>query len=102
MKSKKYRNEIELAGRAGKEVTERELPSGDKVVEFRIIVERDDREGFDTLDIAVWKPSLRRRALGLKAEEWIIVKGVLRRRFWRAGSAISSRWQVEARDLARI
>lgn len=95
-------NLVHLVGRCSTPAVEKALPSGDKVAEFRIVVKRDDREGFDTFDITFWKSDLRRRALTLKADEWIRVSGVLRRRFWRAGSVAQSRWQVEGRELNRI
>ena len=47
-----YTNEVVLVGRASTPAIEKELPSGDKVVEVRIVVARDDREGFDTFDLA--------------------------------------------------
>lgn len=98
----KYKNRVELTGRVSGQAVERSLPSGDTVVELRLVVDRDDRDGVDTLDIAAWSAKLRKRALSLESEEWISVKGVLRRRFWKAGNRIASRWQVEARDLERV
>lgn len=97
-----YKNQVELVGRVSGEPVEKELPSGDVLVEFRVVIDRDDRVGVDTLDITAWKSQIRRRALTLKTEEWVGIRGVLRRRFWRSPSGISSRWQVEARELARI
>lgn len=97
-----YKNKVELVGRVSGEPLEKKLPSGDLVVEFRLIIDRDDRDGVDTLDIAAWKSQLRKRALSLQSEEWIGVRGVLRRRFWKAKNGIASRWQVEARELERI
>ena len=101
-KGNHYKNRVELAGRVSGEPSEKTLPSGDIVAEFRLVTDRDDREGVDTLDVAVWKAQLRKRALSLEAEEWIGVKGVLRRRFWKGSSGIASRWQVEAREIERI
>ena len=95
-------NDLLLRGRVSAPATTKELPSGDKVVEIRLIVARDDREGFDTFDIALWSSALRKRALSLKDDEWIEVSGALRRRFWRAGGATASRWQVEGRELKRV
>jgi single-strand DNA-binding protein len=98
----KYKNRTQLIGRvSGKPITKR-LPSGDEIVELRLVVERDDREGVDTLDIAIWPSQLRKRSLSLKDQEWISVSGVLRRRFWRNGAALASRWQVEARELTKV
>ncbi len=47
-------NDLLLRGRVSAVATTKELPSGDKVVEFRLIVTRENREGVDTLDIAAW------------------------------------------------
>lgn len=101
-KDREYANEVTLVGRASTPAIEKELPSGDKVVEVRIVIARDDRDGYDTFDLAFWSAALRKRALTLVDDEWIEVTGTLRRRFWRAGSAIASRWQVEGRELRRV
>jgi len=97
-----YENEVRLVGRSSGLVIEKELPSGDKVVEIRIVVARDNRDGYDTLDVALWSASLRKRALTLKNDEWIEVVGALRRRFWKTGKVVASRWQVEGRELTRV
>ena len=47
-------NDLLLRGRVSAPATVKELPSGDKVVEFRLIVSRLERDGVDTLDIAAW------------------------------------------------
>lgn len=98
----RYRNRVELVGRISSPAEEKTLPSGDVLVEFRMIIDRDDREGVDTLDVATWNASLRKRALSLEAEQWIGVKGVLRRRFWKTPTGVASRWQVEAREITRV
>ena len=97
-----YENDVRLVGRSSGPALEKELPSGDKVVEIRIVVARDDREGYDTLDVALWSAALRKRALSLKDNEWIEVVGALRRRFWKTGNVVASRWQVEGRELTRV
>jgi single-strand DNA-binding protein len=78
------------------------LPSGDHVVEFRIVVKRVDRDGVDTLDIAAWSGKTRRTGLSLKPEEWVEIQGSIRRRFWRGVAGLASRWQVEASTISRI
>ena len=64
-------NDLLLRGRVSAPAIEKELPSGDKVVEFRLIVTRIERGGVDTLDIAAWSSKMRRSALSLKEGEWI-------------------------------
>jgi single-strand DNA-binding protein len=97
-----YENVVRLVGRSSGLALEKVLPSGDKVVEMRIVIARDNRDGYDTLDIALWSASLRKRALSLKDDEWIEVVGALRRRFWKTGNVVASRWQVEGRELTRV
>lgn len=95
-------NEVLLRGRVSGEPAEKELPSGDVVVEFRIVVPRKSRDGVDTLDIAAWTSKTRRTGLSLKSEEWVEVTGAVRRRFWQAPSGLASRWQIEASAISRI
>lgn len=95
-------NDLLLRGRVSQEAIEKELPSGDKVVEFRLIVTRDKRSGVDTLDIGSWSAKARKMALSLKADEWVEVAGSIHRRFWSAPTGLASRWQVEAVEISRI
>ena len=95
-------NDLLLRGRVSQEAIEKELPSGDKVVEFRLIVSREKQSGVDTLGIGAWSSKYRRTALTLKADEWIEVSGSIHRRFWSAQTGLASRWQVEAVEISRI
>ncbi len=95
-------NELLLRGRVSAPAIEKELPSGDKVVEFRLIVTRDRAVGVDTLDVGAWSAKARRSALSLKSDEWIEVSGSVHRRFWRSLNGPASRWQVEAIGITRI
>ena len=95
-------NDLLLRGRVSAKAIEKELPSGDKIVEFRLIVSRDKRDGVDTLDIAAWSAKSRRTALTLKTDEWVEISGSVHRRFWRDVGGLASRWQVEAVAIARI
>ena len=95
-------NDLLLRGRVSAQALENELPSGDKIVEFRLIVSRQRRDGVDTLDIAAWSAKSRRIALTLKPDEWIEVSGAIHRRFWRGAGGLASRWQVEAVEISRI
>ena len=95
-------NDLVLRGRVSQEAIEKELPSGDKVVEFRLIITREKLSGVDTLDIGAWNAKARRSALTLKADEWIEISGSIHRRFWSAPTGLASRWQVEAAEISRI
>lgn len=95
-------NDVLLRGRVSAPATIKELPSGDKVVEFRLIVARSEREGVDTLDIGAWSASARKIAQSLKSEEWIEISGSVHRRFWQSPGGLASRWQVEAVSISRI
>ena len=85
-------NEVYLRGRVSGEAVTKVLPSGDEVVEFRIVIPRID-SGVDTLDMAVWRANLRK---------WVEVAGEIRRRFWQTGSGVASRTQIEVATLSRI
>jgi single-strand DNA-binding protein len=94
-------NTIQLLGRVSGEATERELPSGDKVVTFRIVVPREE-SGSDTIDIAAWTGRTRRSALSLVTDQMIRIEGSLRRRFYRASGALVSRYEVEALSIEKL
>lgn len=95
-------NDLLLRGRVSDRAIQKELPSGDTVVEFRLIITKERGKGVDTLDIAAWSAKARRSALSLKPEEWIEVSGSVHRRFFQSSSGLASRWQVEAIEIARI
>jgi len=95
-------NDVVLRGRVSQEAVEKELPSGDKVVEFRLIITREKLSGVDTLEIGAWSAKARRTALTLTPDEWVEVSGSIHRRFWSAPTGLASRWQVEAVEISRI
>lgn len=95
-------NDCLLRGRVSAEAIDKELPSGEHVVEFRLIITRAEREGVDTLDIAAWSAKSRRTALSLKPGEWVEVAGSIRRRFWQGPAGLASRWQVEGESITRL
>ena len=100
------RNEVYLVGRVSSAPSEKILPSGDKVVEFRVVIAREFSRGskreVDTLDIATWSAKARRSALALRIDMWIEIDGAVRRRFWQAPHGLASRWQVEASEVRRL
>jgi len=95
-------NDVLLRGRVSTLAVEKELPSGDKVMEFRIVIARSNEEGFDTIDISAWSTKLRRTAGSLKGDQWVEVSGSIKRRFWRGATGLSSRWQIDASEITRL
>jgi single-strand DNA-binding protein len=94
-------NEVRLVGRISSAPEERVLPSGDSVWTFRIVVPRpaDDRGGsrqtVDALQCAVWAGRVRRSVAAWAVDDVVEVNGSLRRRFFRAGGAAASWFEVE-------
>jgi single-strand DNA-binding protein len=103
-----YLNEVSLIGRLSGVPIEKELPSGDKVVEFRLVVGRSknssgkSKVSVDTIEIAVWGARNRKIALRFNENSWIEVEGAIRRRFWHSPNGLASRWQVEASEIYAI
>ena len=105
------RNEVVLVGRVPAPPEERELPSGDRLVTWRLVVERGPGRPpppgvraatVDTLDCVAWTAPLRRAAAALLPDDVVEVRGALRRRFWRAGAGAASRCEVEATSVRRL
>ena len=94
-------NDVALRGWVTTIATERELPSGDIVVQFRIAITRPEG-GVDTIDLESWSAKTRRIALSLKDGEWVEIQGSIRRRFWKSGQGLASRWQVVTAEIKRI
>ena len=106
------RNDVVLIGRVSGAPEERELPSGDVLVSWRVVVERPAPRRaapagvrtptIDTLDCVAWSGAVRRTARGLAEGDVVAVEGALRRRFWRAGAGTASRTEVEVEQLRRL
>lgn len=94
-------NEVRLAGRISGEPEERELPSGDRVVVFRLVVAREGARP-DTIDCAAFRGDLRRKLRAWRAGDVVELDGSLRRRFFRAGGAPASRYEVEVAAATRL
>jgi single-strand DNA-binding protein len=102
-------NEVIVGGRISGSPEERELPSGDTVVQLRLVVPRSGSRGrvgaggatVDTIDVACWTKALQRKAVRCKPGDFVTVHGALRRRFWRSPGGPASRYEVEATALGR-
>jgi single-strand DNA-binding protein len=100
-KNRKALNDVNLVGRISSITGEKKLPSGDRVFEFRVVIDRKSK-GIDTIDIAAWSAALRKKIQSLMVEDWVKISGSIRRHFWQSSSGVASRWQVEALKIAKI
>ncbi|MSO27594.1 MAG: single-stranded DNA-binding protein [Candidatus Nanopelagicales bacterium] len=101
------RNEVNLIGRMGNTSEQRQLPSGDVIAVFSVVVDRPVREHWgrtkvDTIACQALRPVIIARLALLDPGQWVEVHGVLRRRFWRSGSGLASAMEVEVRKLVRV
>lgn len=105
------RNEVLLVGRVSGTPEPRELPSGDRIVAWRIVVDRVPPRraaagvrtaSVDTFDCVAWTAGLRRSTSALGDGDVIELEGALRRRFWRAGAAAASRCELEVSRVRRL
>lgn len=93
-------NEVRLVGRVSQEPESRELPSGDRIWTFRVVVPRAPaavrpHQSVDALECCVWSGRLKRSVSGWHAGDVVEVSGALRRRFYRGGGPATSRVEVE-------
>lgn len=101
-------NEVLLVGRVSGEPSTRTMPSGDELVQFRVVVPRPERRGepartqVDTIDVACWGARVRRSAARLPDGQGVEVRGSLRRRFFATGNGRASRYEVDATSVRRV
>ncbi len=109
-----HSNEVHLVGRLAAEPESRELPSGDLVVTFRLVVTRDRTTRaasarsasaraatVDTIDCSAWTKAAQRSVRTWQPGDVVDVRGALRRRFWRSPHGSSSRSEVEVSTARR-
>jgi single-strand DNA-binding protein len=106
------RNEVVLVGRLASPAEERELPSGDLLTCWRLVVVRPPSrrklpEGsrpptIDTIDCVAWTAGVRRTASSWEAGDVLSIEGALRRRFWRGSAGAASRYEVEVIKAKRV
>ena len=92
-------NEVRLVGRVSGAPQEKELPSGDRMWTFRVVVSRASprgRQTVDALECVAWSARTRRSVATWQDGDVVELTGALRRRFYRAGAATVSRVEVEA------
>jgi single-strand DNA-binding protein len=105
-------NTVTLVGRVSAAPDLRDLPSGDRLVTLRVVVDRPpERAGarngtpkrqVDVIDVACWSKRTQRTAGSLAPDDGVRVEGALRRRFFATGGGRASRYEVEASRLTRV
>jgi single-strand DNA-binding protein len=99
-----HRNEVAVAGRLAAAAVYKQLPSGDEIVTWRLIVDRATKDAsrkVDLVDCTAFAARVRRQALDWTAGDVIEVSGALRRRFWRGAGGLQSRCEVEVAAASR-
>jgi single-strand DNA-binding protein len=99
-----HRNEVVMAGRLAAAALAKQLPSGDEIVTWRLIIDRATTDGtrkVDVIDCTAFGAKLRRQALSWHPGEVIEVVGALHRRFWRGGGGLQSRCEVAVDSVTR-
>ncbi|MDQ4008243.1 MAG: single-stranded DNA-binding protein [Actinomycetota bacterium] len=99
-------NAVSLSGRLAAEPEARDLPSGDLLLTFRLVVDRpavpgDRRRRVDTIDCAAWSGRVQRSVRAWSAGDVVSVEGQLRRRFRRGDAGATSRVEVEVTRARR-
>jgi single-strand DNA-binding protein len=99
-----HRNEVTVCGRLSAAAVTKELPSGDEIVNWRLLVDREAVDGnrkVDVVDCTTFAARVRRQALSWSEGDLIEVVGALRRRFWRGAGGLQSRCEVEVDSAVR-
>lgn len=102
------RNEVLLVGRLSAEPVDKELPSGDLLTSFRLVVARPqsavEQRGtaVDTIDCVARTAGLRRASGGWRSGDVLELQGALRRRFFRTPAGVGSRYEVEVLKGKRL
>ena len=92
-------NQVRLVGRVSAAPESRELPSGDVLWTFRLVVRRPEGSGsrpvVDVLDCCAWSPRVQRTVSAWQEGDQVELEGAVRRRFFRTGAGAASRFEVE-------
>jgi single-strand DNA-binding protein len=100
-----WQNSVLLVGRVTSEAEEIELPSGESLVRFRIVIPRDKpttKVTVDTIDCVSFKTAPQRKARSLAIGDIVEINGELRRRFWKTGAGVASRVEVEIGSIKSV
>jgi single-strand DNA-binding protein len=104
-----HRNEVLLVGRVAADPRPVQLPSGDELLTFRLIVHRPPKNRRsrpgppqDTLACSVWATALQRTVGRWRAGDIVEVSGALRRRFLKSNTMPTSVHDIEVLEARRL
>ena len=84
-------SQVSIVGRLGAHVRTREMPSGDVITSFTVVVDRPARSrgtvSVDSLACTTDRARTREALARMEPGTLVCVEGTLRRRFWRGASA---------------
>jgi single-strand DNA-binding protein len=100
-------NNVHLVGRLGQQFQTKEMPSGDEITTFIVVVPRSGklREGsprVDSLACQTMRAGIRNKVRSWESGCWVELEGTLRRRFWQGGSGLASATEIEVRSMVRV
>ena len=102
-------NSVRLRGRVTSGPEERELPSGTRIVTFRIsvrrastVMTRGSRQQADWVDCSAWTVAMRRRTSRWQVGDTVEVEGSLRRRFRGGPGGSGSTVEIEVSGARRV
>jgi single-strand DNA-binding protein len=98
-----WENNVALTARVTSEAEHLDLPSGDSLVKFRVVVPRykpTTKATVDTIDCVSFKPVVKRKASSIAVGDIVDISGAIRRRFWKSGAGVASRVEVEVTTLS--
>jgi single-strand DNA-binding protein len=100
-----WENAVTLVARVTTEAEQFELPSGDTLMKFRVVVPRHKpvtKATVDTIDCVAFKPVVQRKSATLEIGDIVEITGELRRRFWKTGAGVASRMEVEVSKITSV
>jgi single-strand DNA-binding protein len=102
-------NTVTLQGRLSSAPVSRELPSGDVIISFRVVLPRSrttmtakSKQASDWVDCVAWNGRVRRTVAVWQVGDVVAIEGALRRRFFRGESRMSTRVEVEVLSARRL
>ncbi len=105
LEKKMWNNYVEITGRVTTAGEQIELPSGDTLTRFRVVIPREKpttKATVDTIDCVSFKAGVSKKVMKLAESEVVELQGQLRRRFWQTGTGVASRMEVEVTSVSVV